>query len=67
MLKYFNKKNFSSLIITNMELKFEPCILNLIWKRGAKGPKKKEDYLIFLNFGVQKFIVKNTQKENFDV
>jgi hypothetical protein len=50
-----------------MELKFEPCILNLIWKRGAKGPKKKEDYLIFLNFGVQKFIVKNTQKENFDV
>jgi hypothetical protein len=25
-----NKKNFSSLIITNMKLRFEPCVLNLI-------------------------------------
>jgi hypothetical protein len=27
-----NKKNSSSFIITNMELRFEPCVLNLIWK-----------------------------------
>jgi hypothetical protein len=42
-----------------MELRFEPCVLNLIWKR-CKRPKKKEDHLIFINFGVKKFIVKNT-------
>ena len=35
-----NKKNFISFIITNMELRFEPCVLNLIWKWGAKDPKK---------------------------
>jgi hypothetical protein len=28
----------------------------------CKRPKKREDYLIFVNFGVKKFIVKNTQK-----
>jgi hypothetical protein len=27
-----NKNNSSSLIITNMDLRFEPCELNLIWK-----------------------------------
>jgi hypothetical protein len=33
----------------------------------SKRPKKK-DHLIFVNFGVKKFIVKNTQKnQNFDV
>jgi hypothetical protein len=26
------QKNSRSLIITNMELIFEPCVLNLIWK-----------------------------------
>jgi hypothetical protein len=26
------QKEFSSLIIANMELRFEPCVLNLIWK-----------------------------------
>jgi hypothetical protein len=39
-----NKKNFSSLIITNVELRFEPCVLNLIWKWGAKDPKKRGSY-----------------------
>jgi hypothetical protein len=39
-----NKKNFSSLIITNMELRFELCVLNLIWKLGAKEPKKKRPF-----------------------
>jgi hypothetical protein len=27
-----NKYNSRSLIITNLELKFEACMLNLIWK-----------------------------------
>jgi hypothetical protein len=27
-----NKKNSSSLIFTNMELRFETCVFNLIWK-----------------------------------
>jgi hypothetical protein len=27
-----NKKNSTSLILTNLELKFEACMLNLIWK-----------------------------------
>ena len=57
------QKEFSSLIITNMELKFEPCVLNLIWKWGAKDSKKKKDHLIFINFLVKKFITKNTQKK----
>jgi hypothetical protein len=43
-------------------------MLNLIWKCGAKDSKKKEDHLIFLNFGVKKFTLKNTPKKtNFDV
>ena len=51
-----------------MELKFEPYVLNLIWKYGAKDPKKRKDHLIFINFGVKKFTVKNIQKkQNFDV
>jgi hypothetical protein len=58
-----NKNNSNSLILTNMELKFEACMLNLIWKRGAKDPKKKKDHLIFINFGVKKFTLKNTQKK----
>jgi hypothetical protein len=51
-----------------MELRFEPCVLNLIWKRGAKDPKKREDHVIFINFGVKKITLKNTPKKiNFDV
>jgi hypothetical protein len=46
-----------------MELRFEPCVLNLIWKRGAKDPKKREEHLIFINFGVKKFTQKKTQKK----
>jgi hypothetical protein len=63
-----NKNNSSSLILTNLELKFEACMVNLIWKWGAKDPKKREDHLIFINFGMKKFTLKNTpQKKNFDV
>jgi hypothetical protein len=58
-----NKNNSSSLILTNLELKFEACMLNLIWKWGAKDPKKREDYLIFIHFGVKKFTLKNTPKK----
>jgi hypothetical protein len=53
MLKFWvktlvNKKNFSLLIIINVELRFEPCMVNLIWKWGTKDPKKREDHLIFI-------------------
>jgi hypothetical protein len=58
-----HKKNFNSLIITKMELRFEPCVLNLIWKWGAKDPRKREDHLIFINFGVKKFTGKNIPKK----
>jgi hypothetical protein len=36
---------------------------NLIWKREAKDPKRREDHLIFINFEVKKFTIKNTQKK----
>jgi hypothetical protein len=43
-------------------------MLNLIWKWCAKDPKKGEDHIIFIKFGVKKFTLRNTQKkENFDV
>jgi hypothetical protein len=62
------KNNFSSFILTNLELRFVSCMLNLIWKWGAKDPKKRDYHLIFINFGVKKFTLKNNQKkENFDV
>jgi hypothetical protein len=57
-----NKNNSSSLILTNLELKFEVCMLNLVWKTGAKDPKKREYHLIFINFGVKKLTLKNIQK-----
>jgi hypothetical protein len=44
-------------------LRFEPCVFNLIWKRDAKDPKKKEVHLIFINFGIKKFTLKNTQNK----
>jgi hypothetical protein len=62
------KNNSSSLILTNLELKFEACMLNLIWKRGAKDSQKRKGHLIFINFGVKKFILIITPpKRNFDV
>jgi hypothetical protein len=65
---FVNKNNSSSLILTNLDLKFEACMLNLIWKGDAKDPKIKEDHLIFINFGVKKFTLKNTKKKkNFDI
>jgi hypothetical protein len=34
----------------------------------CKRPKKREDHLIFINFGVKKFTLKNTpKKKTFDV
>jgi hypothetical protein len=55
-----NKNNSSSLILTNLELKFEAGMLKLIWKWGAKDPKKRKDHLIFINFGIKKFTLKST-------
>jgi hypothetical protein len=57
------RNNSSSLILTNLELKFQPYMLNLIWKWGAKDPKKKKNHLIFINFGIKKFTLKNTPKK----
>jgi hypothetical protein len=35
---------------------------------SCRRPKKKEDHLILINFGVKKFTLKNTPKRNyFDV
>jgi hypothetical protein len=59
-----NKNTSSSLILINLELRFELCMLNLIWKGCTKDPKEREDHLIFINFGVKKFSVKDTQKKN---
>jgi hypothetical protein len=42
-----------------LELGFELCVPNLIWKREAKDPKKREDHLIFGHFGVKEFTLKN--------
>jgi hypothetical protein len=48
----------------NVELRLEPCVLNLIGSEVQKTQKKRRQS----NFGVKKFIAKNTQKkENFDV
>jgi hypothetical protein len=57
-----NKNNSNSFMLTNLELKFEVCMFNLIWKWGAKDPKKREDHLIFINFGVKKFTLQKPPK-----
>jgi hypothetical protein len=41
-----NKNNSRSLIITNMDLRFEPCVFNLIWESCAKDPKSRDYHLI---------------------
>jgi hypothetical protein len=56
-----------ALILTNLKLRFEPHILNLLSKFFAKDPKKKEIPLLIMNFGVKKFTRRNTPKKNFDV
>jgi hypothetical protein len=62
-----NKKNFSLFIIPNMEFRFEPCVLNLIWEL-QKIQIKEKDHLIFINFGVKKFTLENIKKkQNFGV
>jgi hypothetical protein len=58
-----NKNNSSSLILTNQELKFEACTLNLIWMWGAKDPKKQRRPSNFHQFWIKKFTLKNTPKK----
>jgi hypothetical protein len=41
--------------MTNMELKLEPCVLNLI---GSETQKIQKENLMFINFGVKKFTLK---------
>jgi hypothetical protein len=63
-----NKNNSSSLTLANMEFRFEPCMLHLIWKWGVEDLRKKKLHVNFINFGVKLFTIKNTQeKDNFDV
>jgi helix-turn-helix protein len=50
-------------MITNMELRFEQCVPNLIWKNEAEDPKKRKDHLVFINFGVKKLTVIKTQEK----
>jgi hypothetical protein len=51
-----------------MELKLEACILKFILNLDAKDQKKREDHLIFINFGIKKFTLKkHPKKKNFDV
>jgi hypothetical protein len=52
-----DKNNSRSLILTNLELKFEACMLNLIWKWGAKDPRKDKEVRTR----------KDPQKKNFDI
>jgi hypothetical protein len=40
-----------------------PCVYNLIWKLCAKDPKKRQDRLIFINFGAKKFTLKSTKRK----
>jgi hypothetical protein len=42
----WTKKKFSLPILTSLRMKFEQCVLNLIWKWITKDPIKKEDHLI---------------------
>jgi hypothetical protein len=63
-----NKNNSSSFILTNLELKFEAYAQLDLEVRCKRPRKKREDHLIFINFGVKKFTPKNTpKKKNFDV
>ena len=62
-----NKKNSNSRILTNIELKIEPCVLNLIWKWYTNYPKEKEYHLIFMKFGAKKLVVKSTSKEQTQI
>jgi hypothetical protein len=41
--------------MTNMELKLEPCVLNLI---GSETQKIQKENLMFINFGVKKSTLK---------
>ena len=49
-------------MITNMELRFEPMCGQLDLELRCETSKKREDHLIFFNFGVKEFILKSTQK-----
>jgi hypothetical protein len=47
-----------------MELRFEPCVLNLIWKYGTKDPQKRGDHLIIFSFGIKGFTIKKNIQKN---
>jgi hypothetical protein len=51
--------NFSSLILIHLRLRIEPNVANLIEKSFPKVEKILKYHLIFMNFGVKNFIVRN--------
>jgi hypothetical protein len=55
--------NLRSLIFTNLRVKFESCVLNLIKKWSTKHPKYKDDHLIFMNFRAKEFTIKRLLKK----
>jgi hypothetical protein len=50
-------------MIANLKVKFEPHMVNWIFKWFPKDPKKKKHYVIFRNFLVKNFIIKEMNKE----
>jgi hypothetical protein len=46
-----------------MKLRFDPCVLNLIWKWDTKDPKRIKDHINFINFGIKKFTKKHPRKK----
>ena len=57
----------SSLIPTHTRLRLEPYIVNFIWKPLPKVMKISKQCLIFVNFGVKNFPVRNDPQKNFDL
>jgi hypothetical protein len=45
-----NKKNYDALILINLTVEFEPCVLNLIQKEIGKRSKKEEKLPNFYEF-----------------
>jgi hypothetical protein len=73
VLKFGVKTSSTKIILAHSYLQMESWNLRHVcstWfgSEVQKIPKKREDHLILINFGVKKFTIKNTpKKKNFDV
>jgi hypothetical protein len=45
-----NKKNSSPFILTNLELRFEPCVFNFIWKCNMQKAQKGRNAIYIFEF-----------------